>query len=243
LISSSVLKTDPPSLAGETNGSDRRGDGSFDKYLEEAQNGLPIFPWSNLFSLFDLKLDMNFQQESPEDKKVDFVQKEKDKNKNQNTEKTMDQLAKIEPANKSKENLDYINFKLAKDILLKNLPQPSMYLGLIPNQISNPSTTTPSKTSIQTLIDEIAQKIEFLKKGNESQVRLTLSEENLGDMLLSLSLKNGMVSIQIAASTETKKYFDNNISELEISLKEAKIDVESLKIVEVKNDTDIASSK
>ena len=77
----------------------------------------------------------------------------------------------------------------------------------------------------------------IIKINRRTELSMALSYKNLGDLTLLLSLKNGFVSVQIAAAqAETKKSLEENLSELESALKNAKINIEDIKILEVKND-------
>jgi len=241
LNSQTVARTDNVSLSGDSSALQRKGDGSFAGHLEEAEKKISnnssvlIAPWAQVEKLFDilpLKFDFNLSVESTPKISQKEAQNYPSTPPAKNSENSKEKSDNIPQA-----IAEQIQNKVAKSILSNKTPSPQIAIGYAPFQLSGETPKQISKTEMQSIIDEMIEKVEFLKAGQRREIKLALSPETLGNLMLSLSIKNGLVSIQIAASSESKKTLEDNLSELEISLKEAKIELEEIKIVEVKNDS------
>ena len=227
-----------PALQANTP-SNRRGDGSFDtnldaarKQLEEKQKYSLLVPWAEvqkMFSIIPLEFKFEFAADKIEDKpRKDQPFADKIKQDNKNTRNNAE--VKNDTANTT-----YYN--LTKEALKKNLPTTTaQYQASIPYAfLTDPSSAKAlTKSDLKTVIDEIVKKIELIKTNRKAELNLSLYQENLGEMTLLLSLKNGLVSVQIAASLPgAKKILEDNLFELESALKNARISLGDLKIVEV----------
>jgi len=235
VVSSQVIPTAETSLYGDNTTPARRGDGSFDEHLKTAEKKLLIAPWAEVLKVFDavpLKFEFDFESspidnEVPREKPKPEPEKSSSLKPHPSSQDQAEDLPKI-----------FSDLKVLKDMLIKNIPTSHLPIPLSSFAVSNDisSLQAVTRSDLQLLIDEIIEKIEFLKVGRRSELNLQLSYEELGNLQLSLISKNGLVSISITASPETKKALENNLSELELALKEAKINLDSIKIVEVTDD-------
>ncbi len=230
-IESPALRANAPS--------NRRGDGSFDteldtakKQLEEKRKYSLLIPWAEVQKMFNI-VPLEFKFEFAADKTEDKPRKDQpfaDKIKQDNKNSHNNAEVKNDTANTA-----YYN--LTKEALKKNLPTTTaQYQASIPYAfLTDPSSAKAlTKSDLKTVIDEIVKKIELIKTNRKAELNLSLYQENLGEMTLLLSLKNGLVSVQIAASLPgAKKILEDNLFELESALKNARISLGDLKIVEV----------
>ena len=233
-------KIQSPDLSRDNN-TQRQGDGSFDAEFQSAQQALEkkktyslFAPWAELQKMFNFsplefnfdfsagKIENDFNKETPEPQKI--------KTQSAKPEEREDVKAAELPKQTAV-------FKITKQELIKNTPLPVAPYAL-PNPYfnGNSSVKLMTKSDLKMVIDDIVEKIELLKVGRRSELNMALNYENLGDLLLNLTLKNGMISIQIsAAQNETKRSLEQNLSELESALKSAKINLKDLIVTEVKN--------
>jgi Flagellar hook-length control protein FliK len=91
-----------------------------------------------------------------------------------------------------------------------------------------------NKLDLQSLIDQIITQIKLVKGKGKTQLTLGLKPESLGEILLSLTSKSGMITINISAPKETKKLLESSLEELELALKKSKIKITELTIQEFK---------
>jgi len=229
-IAANIIES--PGLSGSNNPKSR-GDGSFDTELETAKKKILLFaPWADVSKMFNIM---------PLEFKFDFNTSRIE----ESTQKKYNEPAKIKPEQSTAqkeiktqdegETISIVN--IPKETFKKNLPAPLPFCPIaIPGFSYGNSAKPITKQDLQLMVDEIVEKIELLKVGRRSELNMSLSNEKLGDLTLFLSLKNGLVSVQIAAAMpETKRSLEENLSELESALKSAKISLEDIRIVEVKN--------
>lgn len=88
---------------------------------------------------------------------------------------------------------------------------------------------------LQSLVDEIASRVALVKDKGRTQISLTLQPEELGEILLTLTSLAGAISVQIQASSDTKKLLLSQRDELALALKKANINVDEIIIEEVKS--------
>jgi len=234
-----VTQTNQIDPTQQANTTRRQGDGSFDTELASAQNQLEnkkrysaLLPWADvqkMFSLAPLEFKFEFTSNKIEDRPRDDRQAatpvgQEERHANKEAE------VKAAPADAS-----YV--AITKETLKNNMPEPATtYMGAIPaNLLNDPNAARfTSKADLKMVIDEIVKKIELIKTSQKAQLNMSLYQENLGEMTLLLSLQNGLVSVQIAASQPgAKKILEDNLFELESALKNARINLDGLKIVEV----------
>jgi hypothetical protein len=230
-------KIESPGLSGNNN-TQRQGDGSFDSELQSARHALEekktyslFAPWAEVQKVFNL-IPLEFKFDFNANKIGDEVKKN-----NPEPEKVKTDAVKPEDRKEIKVvelPKETAVFKIAKEEFIKNAPLP-----VAPYVLPNAYITTAkfmTKSDLKIIIDDIVEKIELMKVGRRTELNMALNYENLGDLLLNLTLKNGMVSIQIsAAQSETKRSLEQNLSELESALKSAKINLKDLTVLEVKN--------
>ena len=231
----SVNNIESPGRSRDNN-AQRRGDGSFDTELETARKKISLIaPWAEIqkiFNIIPLEFNFDFNAGKIEDNTPKkYSEPDKVKAESAKTEKEI--KTQVQESTKT-----ISCFKITKETFKGNLPSPLPFYPIPTLGYANGTSFKPiTKEDLQLMIDEIVEKIELLKVNRRTELNMSLSYENLGDLTLLLSLKNGFISIQIAAAqAETKKSLEENLSELESALKNAKINLEDIKIVEVKND-------
>ena len=89
------------------------------------------------------------------------------------------------------------------------------------------------KLDLQALIDQIVEKVKLVKSKGQAELSLTLKPEDLGEIILLITSRSGIVSIQIQASPETKKLIDSQRAELERALKKANVNFDQIQVKEV----------
>jgi len=93
-----------------------------------------------------------------------------------------------------------------------------------------------SKLDLQYLVDQIISQLKIVKDKGKTELVLGLKPENLGEILLTLTSRAGMISIEIQAAEETKKLIVAEREKLELALKKAKINLNDLKITTIKEE-------
>ena len=83
---------------------------------------------------------------------------------------------------------------------------------------------------VEDMIAQIKDKIKFLIENGKSELSIELKPDNLGTILMSISSNKGILSINIYADQAAKQVLEENIAELERSLKQANINIEKLNI-------------
>jgi len=91
-----------------------------------------------------------------------------------------------------------------------------------------------AKFDMQSLVDKIVSQLELVKDKGKSELRFGLKPENLGEILLTLTSRSGMISINIGADDETRKIMEENLNELSAALKRAKVNLENIKVSGIK---------
>ena len=104
---------------------------------------------------------------------------------------------------------------------------PQFYLAELQGKLLN-------KLDMQSLIDQILTQVKMVKEKGKAELRLGLKPGNLGEIIMTLTSRSGMISIQIEAPEETKKLLEAELKELELALKKAKVDLAEIKIINPK---------
>lgn len=86
---------------------------------------------------------------------------------------------------------------------------------------------------LQSLVDQIAEQLEIVKGKGKTELSLTLKPAELGNILLTLSYHQGLISVSIMAQPEAKKLIDESREDLEAALKKAHINFDEIQIKEV----------
>ncbi len=89
------------------------------------------------------------------------------------------------------------------------------------------------KLNLDFLVDKIIEQIKLVKEKGQVELQFSLQPKELGEIWLSVSMKNGLVSISMAASPETKKILENDLGELEAALKKERLNIGDLRVTEV----------
>jgi flagellar hook-length control protein FliK len=112
--------------------------------------------------------------------------------------------------------------------LVPNLEaSPQLFLAQLQGKLLN-------KLDLQFLVDQILSQVKIVKEKGKVELTLGLKPENLGEILLTLTSRSGMVSIQIQAPEETRKLIEAELKELELALKRAKVNLAEIKILATK---------
>lgn len=205
----------------------RSGDGSFESDLKKAENDLIDL----IFGLMPLNLEAKEEEFDP--------RSDEKKSGDSKTEKKEFQSGKQRQSSaiEDKKTLVVSDVKVIKEALVKFMPNPVNPIGIMPFTL-NPTSGKPavSREDLQLLIDKIVEQAKLVKTQKKTELSLLLQEKDLGKISLSLTSRDGFVSILISAPEEMRKNLQKNISELEIALKSANIDVDKLKIMGVKNE-------
>ena len=91
-----------------------------------------------------------------------------------------------------------------------------------------------SKLDMQSLIDQILDQVRLVQSKGKVELTIGLKPENMGEIILSLTAKSGMISIQIAAPEESKKTIQDQLAELELALRKAKVNLADISIIDIK---------
>ena len=81
------------------------------------------------------------------------------------------------------------------------------------------------------MVDQIVTQAKLVREKGQTQLTLGLKPENLGEIIMTLTSRSGMIGIQIQASEETKKLLESLANELEQALKRSKINVAEIRII------------
>jgi hypothetical protein len=218
-----------------------RGDGSFDADLESAQKALakknktPLFaPWAEVQKIFNvLPLEFKFDFDA---NRVEDRPRSKENPAETKTQPGTSGRKQAIAAETTARQVSY--YKVPKETLKEQTPSPLPFYPLpVPGLLWNGMPVQITKADMKMIIDEMVEKAELVKSGRSSELNLRLSYENTGEMFLSFILKNGQVTVSIAAARpETRKSLAESLSELESALKSAKINFKEIRIVEVNND-------
>lgn len=86
---------------------------------------------------------------------------------------------------------------------------------------------------LQALVDKIVSQVKLVKEKGQTQLSLGLKPDNLGEILLTLIARSGLISIQIQAPEESRKLILSQAKELELALKRANINLGEIKILAI----------
>ncbi|OGC08024.1 hypothetical protein A2526_02140 [candidate division WOR-1 bacterium RIFOXYD2_FULL_36_8] len=233
-------------VENSSNAEQSRADGSFNEKLEKAQtdlknktkNLISSKTWERLESLVGfLPLNFNFTTNIDADygakNQSKEAQKISDFHKDESWQSSL--TSQRDPSNAQQDNNFILNnVKDIKEALIKFIPNPTIiptfFLG---NLEANTNVNTVSKIDLQILIDKIVEQAKLVKSQRRVELSLLLKEEQLGNIGLSFASHNGLISIQISASSELRKSLQDSVDELEEALDLANIKFDQIKIVEV----------
>lgn len=205
--------------------------------LEQARLGLLFSPFSQLDSLFYSRLAGSFQSSEPQensslysftDQTEPAIKEPKFQNDNSSSVPRAHSLQMFESLPPQALNKNFLQQLLAQTgWLAPNLAaQPQFYNAFMEGKLQ-------LKFDLQLLIDQIVEQVKLVKGKERAELSLTLKPEDMGEILLVLTSRSGMVSIQVQASSETKKLIDSQREELERALKKAHVNFDRIEIREV----------
>lgn len=93
-----------------------------------------------------------------------------------------------------------------------------------------------SKLDLQYLVDQILAQIRLVKEKGRTELTIGLKPDDLGEIILTLIAKSGMISIRIQAPEETRKQLEALRKELEIALKKSNVNLSEIKIETIKEE-------
>ena len=105
---------------------------------------------------------------------------------------------------------------------------PDLYSALLTSKNNSLSLRS---IDVDDLVAQIKNKIKFLIDNGKTELSIELKPENLGTVLMSVSSNKGILSINIYADQAAKQALEENIAELERSLKLADLNIEKLNIL------------
>ncbi|MBU0581403.1 MAG: flagellar hook-length control protein FliK [Candidatus Margulisbacteria bacterium] len=104
--------------------------------------------------------------------------------------------------------------------------------GLLPNK--EYSDFSVLKINMEQMVEEIVQRVRFLKEGEVTHLKLDLKPEKLGRLQVLLSMQDKKLVLHIFANEDAKKLLDSKINNLQKALSEQGFSIEHLE-VEVSN--------
>jgi|GEM_PF-2939705 len=105
------------------------------------------------------------------------------------------------------------------------------YGGLIPmSNFMNGLARASRLSSIELIAGQIVESAKLLKVNGKSELTVDIKPDLLGNLKLNLKEVNGMISIQIFASSTAKDLLDTNLAELKQALASANIAVGGLEV-------------
>jgi flagellar hook-length control protein FliK len=220
----------------------QRGDDHFSGIFEKEKQKimLPLMIPANLFSFINSSVQFSFNNDknvaeidrSPllnneyrnNSIKVEHLEKgiKSDKSDQDNASKA------VEPSKSHQaEQIKFTNSAINKFFAGEMEITPEVY-----GQFVTAKSKLSSMTSINLddLIAQIKDKLKLVKENGKTELSIALNPEDLGNVLMNISSKNGIISISIFADKAAKQALDENIQELERSLKNANLNVENLDI-------------
>jgi hypothetical protein len=219
-----------------------RSNVSFEQLLEEQQKKLTLlfspFGQYNFGSWFSYaSLDTQLESATPIFSDTDQRQaREPDTSSYDSAKQSSGQEAKLEPS-----VLQFNSRDLPKSVQsqIQTLLAQNGWLtpnleALAPFLRAQMQGTLLAKLDLQSLVDEIVSRVEMVKEKGKTELTLGLHPKDLGEILLTLTSKSGMISIQIQAPEETRKMLEAEIKNLESALKKAKVNLLDIRVSAIK---------
>jgi len=197
--------------------------------LEEKQKSLSLIPWASLQNIFNsvpLKFDFQFSSASlgPDDR---GQKRDPEITGRQQAEMKKDSAASA--SNNTKNDTASVE-KLSRTIDQKTFVQnllanvkPVVGGAVPPAEFSLIFEPKVRRPSLDLIVSEIVDKVRLVEEGKKVELSVALKPDQLGEMLLNMSMKNGLVSISIVANSEAKEWLEHNIAALKDSLRQANI--------------------
>jgi len=213
-----------------------------EKKLEERAKILNSFSWGAVQSIFNvvpLEFDFNINIASIENNfnhnvnhtgnKIEQTAEQENLSnwhKSQNGETAKTQILASHSPQTMEQNIILNDLLSSNDYFIGDL-QIFMPFNKIAEAIK---TESMSKLDLDPIIESISKHIKLIKAGGKTTIELALKPEYLGKLLLNISSKNGIVSIEIIASKETKEIMEKNLSTLKQALSQANINIGNLEV-------------
>lgn len=219
----------------------RQNDFDFDLMLEKEKQKISFpYPFSILQSLFnssftfshDMDESVNKIESKPQvsndpDQKSSNVGHADEapaiKNETINTTLFTDAPAKKVQANNIQFTGNAINRLFVGELELS----PEFYNMLISTKNKVASLRN---VDIDDLVSQIQDKIRFLKENGKIELSIQLRPDSLGSILMSVSSNKGLISINIYADKIAREALEENLKDLEISLKQVHLNIGSLNV-------------
>ena len=205
--------------------------------LEKKQNLLLSTPWAYLQSLlsslqfsFDLKLSP-----SPIERDMDnFNRKNIPSQANHDAASTPQSKTQLSDAECGRSpSPAKLSYAIDQNTFVQNLLSANKYaFGDLPVALAlfNAQNMKFKSIDMALVVDELVDRIKMVKEGEKVSLSLSLKPDDLGEMLISVSMKNGSVFISIVADQKAGDIIEANRASLEESLKRANINLGSLDI-------------
>ena len=122
-----------------------------------------------------------------------------------------------------------------QDSILNKLLTQNMYFApnievVVPFSKFAEAARSSLKLDLDPIIESISKFMKISKVSGKTAIELSLKPENLGNILLNISSKNGVVSVEILASEEVKQILEANLLDLKEALAQANINLGSLNV-------------
>ncbi|MFC1495946.1 flagellar hook-length control protein FliK [Candidatus Margulisiibacteriota bacterium] len=205
--------------------SQNRADGTFEGKLQAEIE--------RMFDFAKLEFDFNFPTTPIEDK-TPYTEEPLNNNQAQVNVNDKKPEKQIENEQYENSNTDTLKEVLTKNIPISHLPSPISPFSLSAMNMTNQPMV--SRVDLQNLINEIVKQAKLVRSSQKTKLSLSLSQKELGNLFLDLAVKNGQVLIEIGANPEAKKLLEDKVSELILALQHANIEIQNIKITEVKKD-------
>ena len=232
----SQIHSPQPGLLQETS-AQSSSQSSFQRYLEEEQKKVAFlfFNFGSWFAYpeFNSQTDASANkiklfsdiELTPSQTYASSTQNPQPKTENQTStaDQTFNQIANYYFAKTTQPVLQDLLQKTGW--LVPNLEaSPQFYLAQLEGKLL-------SKLDLQSLVDQIVSQVKMVKEKGKTELTLGLKPDNLGEILLTLVSRSGMVSIEIQAPEETRKLLETQLKELEAALKKARINLADIKVI------------
>ncbi|MDD4179853.1 MAG: flagellar hook-length control protein FliK [Candidatus Margulisbacteria bacterium] len=205
--------------------------------LEQARLGLMFTPFSQFTALFNSTLNFAASQDQAGSGSELYRQQAPDQPSASETSLSQNQFQQetaVSPRIFDSLPLQSSNLKMLQDILARTS-------WLVPNLEAQPLFAQSfaagkllPKFDMQSLIDQLIDQIKLVKDKGRTELSLTMKPAELGEILLTITSRSGIISINIQAETETKKLINDQRAELELALKKAHIRFDEVNVEEVK---------
>ncbi|MFC1517308.1 flagellar hook-length control protein FliK [Candidatus Margulisiibacteriota bacterium] len=87
-----------------------------------------------------------------------------------------------------------------------------------------------AKVNIGQVIEELVQRVQFLREGEVTHLKLDLKPDNLGRLHVLLSLQDKKLVLHVFASDDAKKILDSQLDDLQEALAEQGFDIAHLEV-------------